>query len=50
MLTEALVTKPAKSKVTPNARTIGQAVGAGNLNRAWRRLGCFRSVNQEEPC
>src|SRR5580700_1545899 len=29
MLTEALVTRPAMSSVTPNARMMGQAVGAG---------------------
>jgi hypothetical protein len=30
-LTETLVTKPAKSNVTPKARTIGHAVGAGRF-------------------
>ena len=31
MLTEALVTRPANSSVMPNARMIGQAVGAGSV-------------------
>jgi hypothetical protein len=30
-LTDAVVSKPAKTKVMPNARTIGHAVGAGSL-------------------
>ena len=30
MLTEALVTNPAKTNVRPKARTIGHAVGAGS--------------------
>jgi hypothetical protein len=30
MLTDALVTNPAKTNVKPKARTIGQAVGAGS--------------------
>jgi hypothetical protein len=29
MLTASLVTSPANSSITPNASTIGQAVGAG---------------------
>ena len=31
-LTDAVVSKPAKTKVMPKARTIGQAVGAGSSN------------------
>src|SRR5580698_2790893 len=35
-LTEALVTRPANNNVTPKARTIGQAVGAGSVTDcAW---------------
>jgi len=34
MLSHALVTIPAKSSATPNARTIGQAVGAGTFMAA----------------
>jgi hypothetical protein len=30
MLTDALVTNPAKTNVKPKARTIGHAVGAGS--------------------
>jgi hypothetical protein len=39
MLTEALVTRPAKSSVTPKARTMGQAVGAGRLTVAGAASG-----------
>src|SRR5215475_9868628 len=44
-LTERLVTRPANSKVQPNARTRGQAVGAGtSISRGVPRLSLTSSV------
>jgi hypothetical protein len=39
MLTEELVTNPAKRRVTPNAKMIGWGVGAGSLTVAGMALG-----------
>ena len=49
MLTEAFVTKPAKSSVMPNARMIGHAVGAGNGSCLSRRQLILLEI-EESSC
>ena len=50
MLSEAFVSSPANSRVTPNARTIGHAVGAGSTISALALSTVVLLEISENPC